>query len=397
MGLPGVESFDAFFGGATSSSMTTDNPTYVSKLPRITLGYSRSTRAPLPDIATATHDSTAGIANHAPSPSMSSGYVSDLRSGNIVKDVEVSASCSSSMAFENDGDHAGISDDLSCVGEGSELDEFENTEEFHECLEDHVPEQPPQGGDYINYSDKSRADGYSYFYRRFSSLAHDGGTTSNLGARDDVAANISCLCANDDDPPSSLGARNDVVVNIDCLYHQSGNVRRNYVEIFPLLPILQYDIACVCVAISHRPFEGLCSGAELSFGQARLLITEAMPPKESQGMDHGGTPRQGGGQGNLAKIAQPIAVSKIGSAPSAKVGSTAVGPFSNAPKTNTTIPGHTGPPAKSTKVSPPRGIVLVDEATCAAEYPLPSAKKPSGRKRGGHHSNARAGHYRTDG
>jgi hypothetical protein len=79
-----------------------------------------------------------------------------------VKDVEVTASFSLSMAVENDGDHVGISDDLSCVGEGSELDEVQYPEEFYECAEDHVPEQPPQGEDYMNYSDKLRADGYSY-------------------------------------------------------------------------------------------------------------------------------------------------------------------------------------------------------------------------------------------
>jgi hypothetical protein len=130
VGLPGVESFDAFFGGTTSSSMTTTNSTSVTKLPRITLGYSHSTFTPLSDIATTTHDSTAAIANRAPSPSMSCGYVSDLRSGNIAKTVEVTASFSLSVAVENDGDHAGVSDDLSCVGEGSELDEVRYPQEF---------------------------------------------------------------------------------------------------------------------------------------------------------------------------------------------------------------------------------------------------------------------------
>jgi hypothetical protein len=135
-------------GGTTSSSTTTDNPTYVSKLSRVALGYSRSTRTPLSDIATTTHDSTAGVANHAPSPSMSCGYVSDLRSGNVAKNVDATASFSLSVAVENDGDHAGISDDLSCVGEGSELDEVQYPEEFYECVEDHFPEQPPLGVDY---------------------------------------------------------------------------------------------------------------------------------------------------------------------------------------------------------------------------------------------------------
>jgi hypothetical protein len=375
MGLPGIESFNAFFGGASSSSTTTDNLTCVSKLPRITLGYSRSAHAPLSDIATATHGPTAGVANHAPGPSMSCGYVSDLRSGNIAKDVEVNTPFSFSEDVENDGDRAGISGDLSCVGEGSEI-EVQYPEEIYECVDDHVPERSPRGVDYMIYR-----DGYSYYYRRFTSRARDGGTTRNLGARDDVVAKINCLSANKDDPPNSLGAHNDVVVNVDCLNHQSGIVRRNYVEILALLPISHYDIACVCVAISHRPIEGLCSGAELNFGQERLLITAAMPPKEPQGVDHGGTPHQGGEKGSLSLIAQPIALSKVGPAPSAKVGLTAVGPFLNAPKTTTTIPGHTGPLAKSMRVSPPCDIVLGDAATCAAEYPLPSAKKPNNRKR----------------
>jgi hypothetical protein len=233
MGLPGVESFNVFFGGTTSSSMTTTNSTSVSKLPRITLGYSRSTFTPLSDIATATHDSIAGIANHAPSPSMSCGYISDLRSGNIAKDVEVTASLSLSVAVEDDGDHAGISDDLSCVGGGSGLVGVQYPEELYECVEDHYPDEDylVRGVGYMNYNDESHADGYIYYYRRFASRANDDETTSNLGARDDVAADIDCLRANDGDPPSSLGAHNDVVAKIDCLNHRSGNVRRNYVEI----------------------------------------------------------------------------------------------------------------------------------------------------------------------
>jgi hypothetical protein len=38
-----------------------------------------------------------------------------------------------------------------------------------------------------------------------------------------------------------------------------------------------------------------------------LLIAAAMPPKEPQGMEHGGTPHQGGEKGNLSFTAQPIA------------------------------------------------------------------------------------------
>jgi hypothetical protein len=64
----------------------------------------------LSDIAIAKHDSTAGIANSAPSPSISCGYVSDIRSGNIAKDVDATGSSSMSMAFGGDGDHEGISD-----------------------------------------------------------------------------------------------------------------------------------------------------------------------------------------------------------------------------------------------------------------------------------------------
>jgi hypothetical protein len=113
-----------------------------------------------------------------------------------------------------------------------------------------------------------------------------------------------------------------------------------------------------------------------------LLIAAAMPPNEPQGMEHGGTPHQGGEKGNPSIAAQPIAVSKIGSASSAKVGSFAVGPSWNASKTTTSIPGHTGPPTKSMKISPPRDIVLGDAVLCDAEFPLPSAAKPSNRKWG---------------
>jgi hypothetical protein len=123
MGLPGVESLDAFFGGTNSLSTSTDNLICVSKRSRITLGHSRSTRTPLCDIATTTHGTTAGIANHAPSPSMSCGYVSDVRSGNIAKNVDVRTSFPYSEDIEYDGDHAGISDDLSRIGEVSAIDE----------------------------------------------------------------------------------------------------------------------------------------------------------------------------------------------------------------------------------------------------------------------------------
>jgi hypothetical protein len=256
---------------------------------------------------------------------MSCGYVSDLRSGNIAKSVDVRTPFPFSEDIRYDGGHAGISDDLSCVGEVSAIDEAQFLEEIYECVGDHVPGQSPRGFDNMKYM-----EGYSYYYHRFTSRDLDGGTTSNLGAHDDVEDDLNCLSANDDDPPDNLGAHHNVLTNIDCLTHQSGTVRRNYIEILQLLPNSQCDIACVCVAMSHRPIEGPCSGAELNSGQEGLLIAAAMPPKEPQGMEHGGTPHQGGEKGNLSIAAQPIAVSKIGSASSAKVGSFAVGPFWNA-------------------------------------------------------------------
>jgi hypothetical protein len=377
MGLPGVESLDDFCGGTASLSTSTDNLICVSERSRITLGHSRSTHTPLSDIATTTHCTTAGIANHAPSPSMSCGYVSDLRSGNIANNAGVRTSFPFSGDIGYDGDHAGVSDDLSCVGGVSVIDEAQFLEEIYERVDDHVPGRSPRGSDYL----KCR-EGYSYYYHRFTSRALDGGTTSNLGAHDDVEDDINCLSANDDDPPDNLGAHHDVVTNIDCLTQRSGAVRRDYVEILHVLPNLQHDIACACVAISHRPIEGPCDGAELNSGQERLLIAAAMPPKEPQGVEHGGTPHQGWEKGNLSLTAQPIAVSKIGSASSAKVGPIAVGSFFNASKTNTAIPGHTGPPIESIKVGPPRDIVLGDAAMCNAEFPLPSAAKPNDRKWG---------------
>jgi hypothetical protein len=108
-------------------------------------------------------------------------------------------------------------------------------------------------------------------------------------------------------------------------------------------------------------------------GQEGLLIAAAMPPRETQGMEHGGTPHQGGGKGKLPIAAQSIAVSKIGSASIAKAGPFAVG---------AAIPGHTGPPTKAIKVSPPRDIVPGDAVLCDAEFPLPSGAKPSNRKWG---------------
>jgi hypothetical protein len=110
-------------------------------------------------------------------------------------------------------------------------------------------------------------EGNSYYYPRFTSRALDGGTTSNLGAHDDVEDDLNCLSANDDDPPDNLGAHRDVSTNIDCFTHQSGTVRRNYIEILQLPPNSLYDIACACVAMSHRPIEGPCSVAELNSGQ----------------------------------------------------------------------------------------------------------------------------------
>jgi hypothetical protein len=263
-GLTAVESLDAFFGGTTSLSMSTDNPTRISKRSRITLGHSRTTRIPLSDIATTTHGTTAGIANHAPSPLMSCGYVSDLRSGNIAKSMDVRTLSPFSEDISYDGDHAGISDCLSCVGEVSAIDEAQFPEEIYERVDDHVPGRSPRGLDNMKYR-----DGYCYYYHGFISRALDGGTTSNLGAHDDVEDDpsnlgahddvendVNCLSANDDDPPDNLGSHRDVLTNIDCLTHQSGTVRRNYIESLQLLPNSQYDIACACIAISHRPIEG---------------------------------------------------------------------------------------------------------------------------------------------
>jgi hypothetical protein len=211
MGLTAVESLDAFFGGTTSLSTSTDNPTCIFERSRITLGHSRTTRAPLSDIATTTHGTTAGIANHAPSPLMSCGYVSDLRSGNIAKSMDVRTPFPFSEDIRYDGDHAGISDDLSCVGEVSAIDEAQFLEEIYERVDDHVPGRSPRGLD--NMKDR---EGYSYYYHRFTSRALDGGTTSNLGAHDDVEDDLNCLSANDDDPPDNLGAHRDVLTNIDC-------------------------------------------------------------------------------------------------------------------------------------------------------------------------------------
>jgi hypothetical protein len=213
-------------------------------------------------------------------------------------------------------------------------------------------------------------DDYSYYYHRFNSRALDGGTTSNLGTHDDVEDEPNCIGAIDDDPPDNLGAHHDVSTNIDCLNHQCGTVRRNYIEIFQLLPNSQYNVACACVAISNRPIEGPCSVAELNSGQEGLLIAVAMPPKETQGMEHGGTLHQGGEKGDLSIAAQPNAASKIGSASIAKAGPFAVG---------AAIRGHTGLPIKAINVSPPRDIPG-DAVLCDAEFPLPSAAKPNDRK-----------------
>jgi hypothetical protein len=149
-----------------------------------------------------------------------------------MKDVDVAASLSLSMAVGDDGDHAEISDDLSRIGEGSDLGEVQDSEELYDCIEDHYADEDNlmQGVDYMNYNNELHANNYIYYYHR------------------------SVFLANDDDPSSNLGARNDVAANIDCLSHQSDNDRRNYVGILPLIPMSQYDNACV--AISHRSFRG---------------------------------------------------------------------------------------------------------------------------------------------
>ena len=91
-----------------------------------------------------------------------------------------------------DEDHAGISDDLSCVSEVSAIDEAQFPDETYECVDGDIPGWSPQGLD-----DMNPGDDYSY-----------------------------------------------------CITHQYSTVRRNYIEILQLLPNSQYN-----GALTPRPKE----------------------------------------------------------------------------------------------------------------------------------------------
>jgi hypothetical protein len=82
------------------------------------------------------HDSTAGFAKSAPSPLISCGYVSDIRSGNIGDDVVVADSLTTPMGYGGDEDHEWVSDDLSCICECSYSDGDPDSEDFHDCVKD---------------------------------------------------------------------------------------------------------------------------------------------------------------------------------------------------------------------------------------------------------------------
>jgi hypothetical protein len=291
----------------------------------------------------------------------------------------VTVSSSMSMAVGGDGDHEGISGDLSCVGECSNSDEDQDSEEFHDCVEGHYADEDNlmrrvDAWRYDKNTD-SHANDYIYYYRRSESRANDDGPPSDFRARDDG-------------PPSDFRARNDVPPNNNCLNRESGNDRRTYIEILSPIPMSQYDNACACVAISHRPFAGHCFEAELNLGQNKSVLLDAMSqPKAHQEKGRGGppakgggTPHQGGEMGHLAKTDEPIAQSKLESTSSVKVASGAVGLPVNIPKATTTIPESARPLAKSSNLSSPRDDVPGDEAIRAEEFPLPSSKKSSARR-----------------
>jgi hypothetical protein len=134
----------------------------------------------------------------------------------------VTVSSSMSMAVGDDGDHEGISDDLSCVGECSNSDEDQDSEEFRDCIEGRYTDEDNLmrrvGAWKYDRNTDSHANDYIYYYRRSGSRANDDGPPSDFRAHDDG-------------PPSDFRARNDVPPNNNRLDHESGNDWRTYIEI----------------------------------------------------------------------------------------------------------------------------------------------------------------------
>jgi hypothetical protein len=177
-----------------------------------------------------------------------------------------------------------------------------------------------QGVDYMNYNDELHENNYIYYIHK------------------------------------DFRAHNVVPPNIDCLNHRSGNVRRNYVEILPLLPMSQYDIACACVAISHRPHAGAPPDAQTT------------KPKTDEANYHAGAPPDA----QTTKPKTDEVNYQAGAPPDAQTTKP------NADEANY----HAGAPldAQTTKMGEPSvttGIQVPLPPTTGIRVPLPSTRDPS--------------------
>jgi hypothetical protein len=221
-GLVAADSHNVFIGEIITLSTPTNSPTGIPRRSRFTLGHSGTTRVLLSDIAITTYGTTAGFANHAPSPLLSCGYVSDLRSGDVERDEDVRRSSPLRGKYVQDEDHVGTSDCLSCISEVSAIDEVQSPDETYERIDDEITGWSPQG-----LVEENLGDDYSYYYHRCNSCARDGGTIRDLGTHDDVEEYHDCFSANDDDPPDDPSDHHDVLTNIDRPIYQYSAVRRN--------------------------------------------------------------------------------------------------------------------------------------------------------------------------
>jgi hypothetical protein len=249
--MPGIENFDNFSGGSlhylylpiilhvfsinhlSRTQVVTEWDFHVLFLLHYLALISPSTIQPL------------GLPNPPPSPLISCGYVSDIRSGNIGDDVVVADSLTTPMGYGGDEDHEGVSDDLSCICECSYSDGDQDSEDFHDCVKDDGTDEENlmrRVNTWIfDATTDSRLNDYHYYYHRSEPRANVDGPPGNY-------------CVHDDVPPNN---------NYDT--HDGGNDRSTYIEVLSPIPISQYENASV--AISHRPCAGPCCEAELNLGQ----------------------------------------------------------------------------------------------------------------------------------
>jgi hypothetical protein len=136
-----VEHLYGSAGGPASSFVPPNRCMFVSHQSSIThsvdrrVGFSRAFSTPLSDLTIHKYDPTAGITKSVPSPLLSCGFLSDIRSCNNEDDSIASNSLTTPMDNREDNDHEGKSGDLSCVYECSASDDGQDTDEFRDCIE----------------------------------------------------------------------------------------------------------------------------------------------------------------------------------------------------------------------------------------------------------------------